>query len=125
MAARLYLWEVHSLQPAARRHLGSTVARIAHYDSYACRPIRTMAGPSGRMSQHATANAVDISGFTLADGRRITLTADWDRAGPEAVFLRAARDGLCDWFNMVLSPDYNRLHADHFHADMGTWPGCR
>lgn len=125
MAARMYLWERHSLQAAARRHLGVEVARIHHFDSYSCRAIRTANGSSGRMSEHATANAVDISGFTLTDGRRISLVRDWGSDDEAAAFLRAARDGLCDWFNLVLSPDYNTLHADHFHADMGLWPGCR
>lgn len=125
IAARLYLWERHSLQPAARRHLGAEVARIAHFESYSCRPMRTGRGSSARMSEHATANAIDIAGFTLTDGRRVTVLADWSSSGPEADFLRAARDGLCRWFNMVLGPDYNALHADHFHADMGMWPGCR
>ncbi|MEM7742394.1 MAG: extensin family protein [Pseudomonadota bacterium] len=125
IAARLYLWERNTLQPAAQRYLGASVARLDHYSSYSCRPIRTSRGNGRRMSQHATANAIDISGFVLSDGRRITLLRDWDGSGPEAAFLRASRDGLCDWFNMVLSPDYNGLHADHFHADMGFWRGCR
>ncbi len=77
------------------------------------------------MSQHATANAIDVSGFTLNDGRKISLKADWTGDDAKAKFLRAARDGLCDWFNTVLSPDYNALHADHFHADMGPYLTCR
>jgi len=125
IAARMYLWEKHSLQPAAKQHLGTTVARINHYASFACRGMRTSSGVSTRMSQHATANAVDISGFRLADGRQISLLNDWKGSAAEQAFLREARDGLCTWFNTVLSPDYNALHADHFHADMGPWPICR
>lgn len=125
IAARLYLWERHVLQPAARHHFGTTVREVLHFSSYSCRRIRTSSGIGSRMSQHSTANAIDISGFVLADGRRITLLRDWDGDGAKAAFLRDARDGLCEWFNMVLSPDYNRLHADHFHADMGFWRGCR
>lgn len=125
IAARLLLWEKHVLQPAARRLLGAEIAQIQHFSSYSCRRMQTARGPSSRWSQHATANAIDISGFVLSDGRRLSLVRDWSGTGPEAVFLRAARDGLCDWFNIVLSPDYNRLHADHFHADMGPFLTCR
>lgn len=125
MAVRLYLWEQHALQPAAMRTLGSKVARIEHYESFSCRGMRTASGIIERMSEHATANAVDIAGFILEDGRRIRLRSDWTGDGDEAAFLRAARDGLCRWFNVVLSPDYNTLHADHFHADMGRWHSCR
>lgn len=125
IAARLYLWERHVLQPAARKYLRIGVARIHHYDSYSCRAMRTSRGTSGRMSEHATANALDISGFTLANGRQISLLKHWDGDTPEAKFLRAARNGLCRWFNVTLSPDYNRLHADHFHVDMGPFLSCR
>ena len=125
IAARLLSWEVHVLQPAARKHLGAGVARVHRYSSFSCRRMRTSSGRSGRMSQHATANAIDVSGFTLSDGRRISLQSDWSGDDAKAQFLRVARDGLCDWFNIVLSPDYNALHADHFHADMGSYLICR
>ena len=125
IAARMLAWETHSVQPAARALLGAEVARIHHYSSFSCRKMRTNSGGSTRMSQHATANAIDVSGFTLSDGRRINLKADWSGDDAAARFLREARDGLCDWFNIVLSPDYNALHADHFHADMGHFLICR
>lgn len=125
MAARLYLWERHALQPLAQRFYGTGIVRIEHYSSYSCRKMRTSRGTGSRWSQHATANAIDISGFVLEDGRRIPLVSHWDGPATDAAFLRAARDGLCEWFNMVLSPDYNALHADHFHVDMGPFPGCR
>lgn len=64
-ALRVLMWERHSLQPAARQMLGSPVIRIGRFGSYSCRPI---AG-SANMSEHATANAVDVAGFRLDDGR--------------------------------------------------------
>jgi hypothetical protein len=121
VAARLYAWEKQIVVPAARRYLGRDVVEILHFGSYSCRPIR------GRrsMSEHATANAFDISGFKLADRRVISLKRHWNGTGAEAQFLREVRDGLCDWFNATLSPDYNADHADHFHVDMGWWQTCR
>lgn len=121
VAARLYMWERHALQPAAARLLGEPVAEILHFGSYSCRPIR---GQSS-MSQHATANAFDIAGFRLASGKTVSVKADWKGNGPQARFLRAARDSLCQWFNVTLSPDYNADHADHFHVDMGWYRTCR
>ena len=125
MAARLYLWEREVLQPVALRHLGTGVARIEHFSSYSCRRMRTSRGSNGRWSEHATANAFDIAGFVLTDGRRVSLLQDWNRTDAKAAFLREVRDGLCDWFNVTLSPDYNSLHADHFHVDMGPFLSCR
>jgi hypothetical protein len=121
IAARLYAWEVHSLAPAARRLLASEVVEILHFGSYSCRPIRG----GNSMSEHATANAFDISGFRLANGRVISVRRDWQGSTAESQFLREARDGLCDWFNATLSPDYNADHADHYHVDMGWWQTCR
>jgi hypothetical protein len=125
VALRMAMWERHSLQPAARELLGTDVTGIRLVGSYNCRALRTTDGPSTRMSTHATANAVDIAGFRLFDGRQISLLEDWDSGGATGLFLRAVRDGACDWFNLTLSPEYNALHADHFHLQSVGWGLCR
>ncbi|WP_259989696.1 extensin family protein [Sulfitobacter sp. S190] len=122
-ALRLAMWSRHGIAPAARDLLGSDIARIHHFSSYSCREIRTTSGSGGRMSTHATADAIDISGVTLSDGRRIDLRADWNDPARGA-FLRAIRDTACTWFGTVLGPDYNRLHADHFHLQNRGWGRC-
>ena len=124
-ALRLAMWERHALQPAAARLLGTTLTGIDHIGSYNCRPMRTASGTSARMSTHATAAAIDIAAFRFADGTDLRLIDDWDGADKGAEFLRAARDGACDWFGLTLSPDYNTLHADHFHLQSRGWGGCR
>lgn len=121
MAARLYAWERHVLQPAARRILGEEIAEITHFGSYQC---RTMRGRS-TMSEHATANAFDISGFRTRSGKLVSVLRDWRKPTPAGSFLQAAHQGLCDWFNLTLSPDFNADHKDHFHVDMGYWRSCR
>ncbi|PXW71911.1 extensin-like protein [Loktanella sp. PT4BL] len=125
IALRLAMWETHSVQPAAAEFLQTSVTAIDHIGSYNCRTIRTGNGPSTRMSTHATADAIDIAGFQLADGGQVRLLADWEPPGRRADFLRAVRDGACDWFSLTLSPDYNRLHADHFHLQSRGWGLCR
>ena len=114
VAAALRLW-LPAVQAAARRHLGAKVVRIDHFGSYSCR--RLYGGSEGPWSEHATADALDIAGFRLADGRRITVAADWTSADDEAAFLRAARDSACQLYSTVLSPDYNQAHHDHLHLD--------
>lgn len=59
-------FEAHVLQPAARRHFDRPVVEVAHLGSYACRDVR---GGAAR-SSHATADALDVSGFTLRGGCR-------------------------------------------------------
>lgn len=125
VALRMAMWEAHSLAPAALEIFGTELTSIDHLSSYNCREIRTPGGSGGRMSTHATAEAIDITGFRFADGTRLRLVRDWDGTGPEAEFLRAARDGACDWFATTLGPDFNSLHADHFHLQSRGWGTCR
>jgi len=122
MAAALYWYEAE-VDRLALEHLGSGLARIDHLGTYACRNIN--GSMAGRRSQHATANAIDIAAFHLRDGRIIDLFTYWNVEGPESGFLKATRDAACGLFNTVLSPDYNALHADHFHLDMGRIHACR
>jgi len=125
IALRLAMWERHSLQPAAQELFGANVSEITHIGSYNCRAMRTGTGDTTRMSTHATADAIDISGFQFSDGRKLRLIDDWDGESDEAQFLRAARDGACRFFKLTLSPDYNALHADHFHLQSRGWGLCR
>ena len=128
VAAGLAVWEWEVVQPAAQRIFGLRVAEIEHFGSYNCRRMYNREGAS--WSEHATADAVDIAAFRLADGTRITLIGDWAGEGDKAQFLRAVRDGGCDLFATVLSPDYNEAHRDHFHFDQAErgaigWRACR
>ena len=123
MLAGLALWELHSVQPEAMRLFGEKVVKVQHFGTYSCRNINNQ--KFGRRSEHATANAVDVAGFVLADGREISVLRDWDKRTPEGKFLRRIRDAACDRFNTVLSPDYNELHRDHFHFDNGRYESCR
>lgn len=121
-ALRLAMWEQHGVQPAAQAHLGQGVSSIRHIGSYNCRSIR---GASTRMSTHATAASIDIRGVTLADGSVVDLRADWQGDGPRQTFLRELRDAGCRWFSTVLGPEFNALHADHFHFQNNGWGTCR
>jgi hypothetical protein len=122
---RLAMWEYHRLQPAAQKHFGQKVTAVDQIGSYNCRPVRSINGPTNRMSEHATANAIDITGFLLATGNRITVLKNWIGSPEEQGFLIDARNGGCDFFRVTLSPEYNALHADHFHFDQGRWVSCR
>lgn len=121
IAARLFMWEYNVVQPAARKYFNEPVTEILHFGSYSCRNIRG----SSATSEHATANAFDISGFRLRSGKLVTLKQQWQGSQPQAEFLRDVRDGACDYFNVVLSPDYNADHHDHLHVDMGWYRTCR
>jgi hypothetical protein len=122
LALSYALWERQFLAPAAREIMGSQLARVDHYGTYACRTI--YGRPGERPSAHAQAAALDVAGFRFADGRRATVAADFRADTDEGHFVRAARAGACRVFGTVLSPDYNAAHRDHFHVDMQGWNMC-
>jgi len=115
-------WVQNDIQGPAREHLGQRVVRVESMGTYACRNI--IGAGSGKLSEHAHANAVDVGAFVLADGRRITVKDGWSD-GDSGDFLRAVRASACRRFQTVLSPDYNAAHHDHLHFDMGRGPFCR
>lgn len=123
LALTYALWERQVAAPAAQIAFGQPLARVEHLGTYACRTVYGREG--GRPSNHATANALDVSGFRLEDGRRITIASDFRDENAEGGFLRAVRDGACKLFGSTLSPDYNAAHADHLHLDRSRYRICR
>ena len=122
MATTFAGWARFGVDRAAEQILGSRVARIETFGSYSC---RTVAGTS-RLSGHATANAIDVSAFVLADGRRITVLDDWNDGTPaERRFLRVVHASACKRFGTTLGPDYNAAHANHFHLEADGANFCR
>ncbi len=122
LAAAVALWRRQSVEPAARELLGAEVRQIDHLGVYACRGVGDPV--TGRPSAHARAQAIDVAGFRLANGRRITVERDWRGQGPEAAFLRRVRDDACRVFGVTLSPDYNAAHANHLHLEVGPGGLC-
>jgi hypothetical protein len=107
-------WARFGVDRAARELLRSPVARIETMGSYYCRNV---AG-TDRRSAHARAEAIDVSGFVLADGRRILVKRDWQGGdAPTREFLRVVHKSACKRFGTVLGPEYNADHEDHFHLE--------
>ncbi len=122
MANTFAAWARYGVDRAARQILGSPLVRIETFGSYNCRNV---AG-TNRRSGHATANAIDVSGFVLADGRRISVLNDWTSGNAaERRFLRIVHESACKRFGMVLGPAYNAAHEDHFHLEAKSGGFCR
>lgn len=157
VALKFSRWVSKDVQPAARSMLGMSVARIKVSDHYNCRlkggrklvqkKGRRIRKPARRrMSQHAFANAVDVSRIWLADGRESHVMLDWHgpmrsakvrkgvlklaaettddlKKGLMVAFWRTVARRACGRFTKVLTPEYNWLHRHHIHMD--TSPGKR
>lgn len=110
-------WLDSVVQPAAQARFGVAVAELDVFGGYSCRTVDNLAGQ--KLSEHAFANALDVSGFTLADGRKIVIVRDWKREGTqESAFLHEAHAGACGQFTTVLGPGSDSFHYNHFHLDL-------
>jgi hypothetical protein len=119
-------WIRNAVAPGAYQMLGSELARVEGMGTYACRNVVGSARGGDRRSGHALANAVDVGGFVLKDGRRISVLRDWNSADEiTRNYLRAMRASACRRFGTVLSPDYNAAHANHLHLEDDGARFCR
>lgn len=117
MTAALDRWIHNSVQPAAMRQFRQPVVEIKQISAYSCR--RRNGKRTGKLSEHAFGNALDIAGFTLADGRTVTVAKGWWRGTrAEKAFLRETFAGACRTFYTVLGPGSDRAHYNHFHVDL-------
>jgi hypothetical protein len=95
MADVLGEWLRDTVQPEAKKLFGSNVVKIQNASSYVCR--NRYGGETTPLSEHALANALDVSEFVLATGERITILDDWPKIveappPPEPNPNRAAED---------------------------------
>lgn len=117
MVAELESWVADTVQPAAQARFGQRVVRIDSMGSYACRGMNNQSG--AQLSEHSFGNALDIGGFVLEDGRKITLVSDWWRGEEQTrAFLMDVHRGSCAHFSTVLSPGSNAFHYNHIHVDL-------
>ena len=109
-------WLADAVQPAAQRWFGARVVEIRQISAYSC---RGMNGNSyAHISEHAFGNALDIAGFTLADGRHISVKDGWKGLPEEQGFLHDVQATACQQFTTVLAPGSNVYHYDHIHVDL-------
>ncbi len=125
VAAGIAMWLAHEVQPRAVAMLGARVTSVQHMGTYSCRNVLGRKFRFASRSQHATANALDVSGFTLANGRQVTVARHWSGTGAEARFLHEIHARACRYFRVAIGPEYNDLHRDHFHYDRGLFSRCK
>ncbi len=122
MIAALDQWVASVVQPVAQQRFGQAVVQIDTMGSYSCRGMNGQ--PGAKVSEHAFGNAIDIGGFRLADGRRITVVHDWTRGDEQTqAFLRDVHAGACSSFTTVLGPGANVFHYNHIHVDLAMHGG--
>ena len=109
-------WVNEGVQPAAFRWFGAQVVEIKQISAYSCRQMNGAGGHG--VSEHAFGNALDVAGFILADGRKISVQHGWQGSPEEQGFLHDVQLSACDMFTTVLAPGYNAAHYNHIHVDL-------
>ena len=109
-------------RPLTKTLMGRELTRIDHLGSFACRNIYHRA--DARRSEHASAEALDVSAFRLAGGERVTVLKGWTSAKTQP-WLQALLAASCGYYGNGLGPDYNAAHANHFHLGMRGFGLCR
>jgi len=106
-------WLAASVQPAAQKHLGGPIVAFRQTGGYECRGRNRVVG--AKLSEHASANALDIGGFERANGVVVPVS---DKGGEaELGFLSEIRGTACGPFTTVLGPGVSS-HDEHFHLDL-------
>ncbi len=113
-AKALKKWVDRGVEPAIGRH-GGGLAKLNVAAGYSCRTRNSK--PGAKISEHGKGHAIDISGFTLANGERISVLNDWGRS-KRGRMLKKMHGSACGTFGTVLGPNADRYHRDHFHLDV-------
>jgi hypothetical protein len=99
------------LAPAAA-DFAAPLASLAGVGSFECR--KRNGDGSGKLSEHAKGNAIDVGSIRLRDGKLINLT---DPRAPRS-FLEQIRALACLRFTTVLGPGSDASHNGHIHLDL-------
>ncbi len=97
---------------ALAQDLGSVLRAIENFDSYDCRGRNRVVGAI--TSEHGKANAFDMRGLWLADGKFVEFTDPNVSHG----FREKVRTSVCARFTTVLGPGSDGYHENHIHVDL-------
>lgn len=116
MATAMPAWiaEVDSYLTA---HDKTRIKTVNLSTNYQCRNVDS--AKVGNLSFHAFADALDVMGFTLEDGRTIDIKSGWSGTPQQgSQILHFARDSACTHFMTVLGPEADSFHQDNMHLDL-------
>ncbi|UWU19796.1 MULTISPECIES: extensin family protein [unclassified Rhizobium] len=117
-ALALAHWMKESVIPAAAIALkdNGRITEINQASTYICR-LRNNA-TTGKISEHARGNAIDIASFTFENGKIVGIEPRHEDPTLTGAFQRSASASACLYFRTVLDPDSDAAHETHFHLDV-------
>lgn len=116
-AEKFTTWVADIAGPVVRAQTGDTLAAISTGPGYECRGRN--GDNSGKISEHAFGNAIDIASFKLKSKALMPVANVAKADNDESRWLMALRISACGYFTTVLGPGANAAHAEHYHFDLG------
>ena len=103
------------------------IVQVIDIGTYCCRYTS-----GGALSNHSKANAIDVFGFVDNKGTRYILEDHWEHgtsspktAKGKVLYEIAQKLHNSGAFSLVLTPNYNREHDNHFHLDTRSTGGVK
>lgn len=115
-ALALAQWMKESVIPSAAALDNGKIVTINQASTYVCR-LRNNAS-TGKISEHARGNAIDVASFTFENGKTIAIEPRREDPTLTGAFQRAASASACLYFTTVLDPESDAAHESHFHLDV-------
>jgi hypothetical protein len=117
-ALALSHWMKNSVIPAGEVALedAGPIVTINQASTYICR-LRNNA-TTGKISEHARGNAIDVASFTFKDGTTVEVQPRKEDSTLAGAFQRAVSAAGCLYFRTVLDPESDAAHEHHFHMDV-------
>jgi hypothetical protein len=101
---------------AAALNKAGRITTINQASTYICR-LRNNAA-TGKISEHARGNAIDVASFTFEDGTVVAVEPRREDPTLTGAFQRAVSAAGCLYFSTVLDPESDAAHENHFHLDV-------
>nr|WP_183803996.1 extensin family protein [Rhizobium sp. BK316] len=117
-ALALARWMKGSVIPAAAVALPESggITTINQASAYICR-LRNGAD-TGKISEHARGNAIDIASFSFKKGEDVAVRSRREDSTLTGAFQRTVSAAGCLYFTTVLDPESDAAHETHFHLDV-------
>lgn len=121
-AVNLARWARDVVTPMLRKaQPKETLAKVEQASTYVCR--KRNGSDSGKISEHAHGNAIDIAGFTFKSGKVFSITPRQEEPTLNGAFQRTIASAACLYFSTVLDPGSDKAHETHLHLDTLTRKG--
>ncbi|RUM22034.1 extensin [Rhizobium vallis] len=117
-ALALARWMKESVIPTASAALPEQgrITSVNQATAYMCR-LRNGA-ETGKISEHARGNAIDIASFHFEKGEDVAVRSRREDPTLTGAFQRTVSAAGCLYFTTVLDPESDAAHETHFHLDV-------